>query len=120
MTSLAARLSPSLLPRWGRAVGVAVALLAAWAVAAAVLPNGAPTEIVLQGVIWGSANALTAFGLILIWRANRVVNFAVAAMGGLAGGFGIHLFRDWGWNYGISIVCGVLAGMLVGGLVEFG
>jgi ABC-type branched-subunit amino acid transport system ATPase component/ABC-type branched-subunit amino acid transport system permease subunit len=106
--------------RFAQVGAVVVALLAAWAIAAAALPNGAPAEIVLQGVIWGSANALMAFGLILIWRANRVLNFAVAAMGGLAGGIGIHLFRDWDWPYGLAIPCGVLAGVVVGGLVEWG
>ena len=60
---------------------MAAGALVAWAVAAAVLPNGAPPGMVLAGAVLGSATGLTAVGLILVWRANRVVNFATGAIG---------------------------------------
>lgn len=106
------------LPKWARALVTVGILLVTWAVAAALLPRGAPREIVLQGIILGSAQALTAFGIILIWRANRIINFAVAAMGGLGGGIGVHMFRDWNWPYAVTIPIGVVMGLLVGLAVE--
>ncbi|MCC6226620.1 MAG: ATP-binding cassette domain-containing protein [Microthrixaceae bacterium] len=106
------------LPKWARALSTVGILVAVWAIAAALLPRGAPKEIVLQGVILGSAQALTAFGIILIWRANRIINFSVAAMGGLGGGIGVHLFRDWNWPYAVTIPIGVVMGLLVGLAVE--
>ncbi len=107
------------LPKWARGLVSVALLLAGWAAAAAILPRGAPSEIVLQGLILGSAQALTAFGIILIWRANRVINFAATAMGALGGGIGVHLFREWGWPYVASVPIGVVMGMIVGLGVEF-
>lgn len=43
----------------------------------------APPGILVEGVIAGGLTALTAFGMILIYRANRVINFAQADMGTL-------------------------------------
>ncbi len=110
------RITASPAGRWGLAT---VALLAAWAVAAAVLPNGAPPGEVLAGAILGSATGLTAVGLILIWRASRVINFANGAMAGLAGLVAVHLFLSWGWPYPVTLVVAPLLGLGVGALVEF-
>ena len=98
-------------------LGVVLAALA-WAVAAAVLPNGAPTGIVAIGAVLGSATGLAAVGVILVWRANRVVNFAAGAMGGAAGLGSVHLFLEWQWPYAVSMCLAVLGGLVVGGLVE--
>ena len=46
-----------------------------WALAAVVLPNGAPFGLVAIGAVLGSATGLAAVGIILVWRANRVVNW---------------------------------------------
>src|SRR5207247_1079320 len=55
-----------------------------WLLARAALPNGLPLGVVLLGVTLGSLTALTAMGLVLVYRASRVVNFAQAELGGLA------------------------------------
>ena len=97
---------------------VAAALVAAWGLAAVLLPNGAPPGNVLAGAILGSATGLTAVGLILVWRANRIVNFANGAMAGVAGLTAVHLFVSWGWPYWATLVVGPLLGLLVGAVVE--
>ena len=56
--------------RWALAVVLAGVT---WALAAAVLPNGAPFGLVAIGAVLGSATGLAAVGIILVWRANRVV-----------------------------------------------
>ena len=95
---MTARLRPLLL---------AVALLAAWPVAAALLPHGAPVGVVLTGVVLGTANGLLAIGLILIYRTNRIVNFAYGSLGSVAGLFGVELYLKSHWNYFLAMGVGV-------------
>jgi len=40
-----------------------------------------PTGVMLQGVVLGLINAMVVLGLILVYRANRVINFAQASIG---------------------------------------
>ena len=93
-------------------------LLALWAVAAVVLPNGAPPGLVAIGAVLGSSTGLAAVGVILVWRANRVVNFAAGALGGAAALGALNLFLTWSWPYWSAVLVAVLAGLLFGGLVE--
>jgi branched-chain amino acid transport system permease protein len=115
-----ARLRPSSGTR-GVAPGVliAAALIAVWPLAAAVLPHGAPLGIVLTGVVLGTANGLLAIGLILIYRTNRIVNFAYGSIGSVAGLFGVELYLHNRWNYFLSMGIAVALGLLIGGVVEF-
>jgi branched-chain amino acid transport system permease protein len=83
-----------------------------------VLPRGAPGGVVLAGAILGSATGLTAVGLILVWRANRIVNFANGAIAGVAGLGAVHLFVTWGWPYWATLLVGPLLGLAVGALVD--
>jgi ABC-type branched-subunit amino acid transport system ATPase component/ABC-type branched-subunit amino acid transport system permease subunit len=101
--------------RWVLAL---VAAFAAWALAAAVLPNGAPVGLVAIGAVLGAATGLAAVGVILVWRANRVVNFAAGALGGAAALGSINLYLTWGWPYPVAIAAALLCGLLLGGLVE--
>lgn len=106
------------LPRPARiAVGIAIALVA-WVLAAAILPNGAPLGIVLIGSIIGSSTGLAAVGIILVWRANRVVNFAAGGLGGAAGLNSVLLFVNWGWPYPVVFVMSIVTGVALGAIVE--
>jgi ABC-type branched-subunit amino acid transport system ATPase component/branched-subunit amino acid ABC-type transport system permease component len=89
-----------------------------WFLAAAVLPQGAPGGVVLTGAFFGALTGLTSVGLILVWRANRIINFASAAIAGLAGTIAVHLYFSWGWPYWVTLVSGPLLGVLIGALVE--
>jgi|GEM_PF-12755 len=80
--------------------------------------NGIPPGVVLYGLVLGGLSSLTAMGLILIYRAARVINFAQAAMGGLAGAFAILATSGWGFNYYESILIGLIIAFLTGALVE--
>ncbi len=101
--------------RW--AVGV-LAALAAWGLAMIVLPNGAPVGLVAIGAVLGSATGLAAVGIILVWRANRVVNFAAGAIGGAAALGSLNLYLTWQWPYFVAIIFALIGGALIGGLVE--
>ena len=98
---------------------IAAALPSVWPVAAAVLPNGAPVGIVVQGIVLGTANGLLAIGLILIYRTNRIVNFAYGSLGSVAGLFGVQLYLKSGWNYFAAMGLAVGLGLILGGIVEF-
>ncbi|MGH9010612.1 MAG: hypothetical protein ACRDYF_12310, partial [Acidimicrobiia bacterium] len=98
---------------------VAAGLLAVWPLAAAVLPNGAPVGIVVQGIVLGTANGLLAIGLILIYRTNRIVNFAYGSLGSVAGLFGVQLYLKSHWNYFVAMGVAVALGLALGGIVEF-
>lgn len=106
------------LPVLAKVVLWLVGLGALWVLLQVLLPDGAPLGVVLSGAIIGSTTGLTAVGLILIWRANRVINFANGAMAGLAGLTAVHLFVTWGWPYWATLVIAPLLGLLVGALVE--
>lgn len=112
------RPSISSLPRPAQiAVWVAAPVLL-WLLAASVLPNGAPLGIIITGAIVGSSTGLAAVGIILVWRANRVVNFAAGGLGGAAGLNSLLLFINWGWPYPLVFVSALVCGVTLGAVVE--
>jgi len=72
------------------ALVVALALVA-WAFLAAVLKHGAPPGIMLSGAVLGAINALIVLSIILVYRANRVINFAAADLGAVSAILAIEL-----------------------------
>jgi branched-chain amino acid transport system permease protein len=80
----------------------------------------APIGFILVGVVYGSVNALGAMGLILVYRANRFINFAHGAMGSIIGVLTIGLVKVHGLNYWIALPLAVVAGGLLGALIEVG
>ncbi|MEY2478171.1 MAG: hypothetical protein QOG87_3486, partial [Actinomycetota bacterium] len=90
-----------------------------WLVAGAVMPRGIPLAIVVVGAVLGTVTALLAMGLILIYRTNRIINFAYGSMGGVAGILAVDLFYEKGWNYWLAMGLGLVLGVVIGGLTEF-
>lgn len=78
----------------------------------------APLGIILLGVVYGSVTALGAMGIILVYRAQRFINFAHGAMGSLVGALAIGLVKVHGLNYWIALPAAVVAGAVLGGLTE--
>ena len=97
---------------------LAGAVLAAWPVLNAVLPSGLPAGVVLQGVVLGSLTGLSAVGLVLVYRACRIVNFAQATLGSAAGVLATQLFQHRGWNYYGAFAAGIVTAALVGALCD--
>jgi len=77
-----------------------------------------PPGIILQGIVLGSLTGLTAMGLVLVYRACRIVNFAQAALGSAAGMLATQLFQQRDWNYYASFAMGLLVAALVGALAD--
>jgi ABC-type branched-subunit amino acid transport system ATPase component/ABC-type branched-subunit amino acid transport system permease subunit len=95
------------------ALGVAVVSFAAaaWHV---------PAGVLVQGAIIGSLTSLLALGLALVWRANRVVNFAAGDLGAVPATYAVLLMTSTlalGWW--VALATGLAVALVVGVLVEF-
>lgn len=102
---------------WVRRAVLVVGAAVLWMVLDNVLRRGLPVGILVLGTVFGSLYALTAVGLVLIFRANRVVNFAQAELGGIAAVLAIQLVIQFGWNYFMSVGLGLAGSTIMGALV---
>jgi ABC-type branched-subunit amino acid transport system ATPase component/ABC-type branched-subunit amino acid transport system permease subunit len=105
-------------PALARAAGyLLLTLLALWG-ARRYLPAGLPAGIVLQGLIVGGLSALVAFGLVLLYRAARIVNFAQVAIGSLGATFAVALATSHQWPYVFCVLAGLGLSLLAGFLTD--
>ena len=72
----------------------------------------------VSGVIIGALGALGALGLALIWRANRIVNFAQGDLGTLPVTLVLLMVEAWKIPYAAALGIGVVASIVLGALVE--
>ena len=84
--------------------------LAWWSVPVGIYMNGA-----IQGLLYG----LIALGLVIVYRTNRIVNFAAADLGAAPASLAFLLWGSLGWNVYLSLVLGFGAAVIVGVVVEF-
>jgi ABC-type branched-subunit amino acid transport system permease subunit len=82
------------------------------------LALAAPNFVLLQGVIIGLGYGLLAVGLVLIYRTNRVLNFAQGQVGVIAAVFLVKLTADFHFEYWFSLVLSISLAAAVGGLSE--
>ena len=75
-------------------------------------------QLVFDGVVVGMLYGLLAMGLVLIYRATRVVNFAVGSMGMVGSGLFALLVVEWNVPFWISAVIAIAVGVLFGAVVE--
>ena len=94
-----------------RAGLIGAGIVVAWAVAATALPDGLPFGIVLLGIVLGSLSALTALGLVLVWRGSRVINFAQAEIGGLAAAVAVVMVAGYRMPYFLALLAGLAPGL---------
>src|SRR5438309_2576951 len=103
------------------ALAVIVALAAVIAIIVAGklwLPKGLPNGIVLLGLELGALNALPAMGVVLVYRANRTLNFAQGEMGAFAASLVYLLVETLHWSWFIAVPVSLAAATTVGALVE--
>ena len=75
-------------------------------------------DLVALGLVIGMANALLAAGLVLIYMANRVINFAHGELGAFAVAMMIALTRNAHLNYWLALVLSLAATAALGALIE--
>ncbi len=78
----------------------------------------APAGVVLNGAVVGGRVALVALGIALVYRANRVVNFAQGDLGAVPAALAVMLIAATGVNYYLSFLTGLAAAVVLGILVE--
>jgi ABC-type branched-subunit amino acid transport system ATPase component/ABC-type branched-subunit amino acid transport system permease subunit len=77
-------------------------------------------ELVIVGALTGLAYAILASGLVLVYRATRVINFAHGEMGAFGAALLAKLVLDLHWNFFVAFLLVLVVGALVGGVVELG
>jgi len=79
----------------------------------------APIGVEVQGIVIGGLTAMVAFGIALIYRANRVINFAQGDLGGVPASIAILLIVGKRWPYPLAMLAGLVAALVLGLVVEF-
>lgn len=96
----------------------AAGAIVAWPILAALLPRGAPVGVVLVGAVLGTVTALLAMGLILIYRTNRIINFAQGELGAFSATLAAELVQRFHWPFYAAVVFGLAAAVGSSALVE--
>ena len=79
---------------------------------------GMPLGNWVRGGVLGLLNSMLAMGMALIYRANRVVNFAQGDLGSVPVAFGAALIIFSGWPYLAGLGIGVVVAVVLGVVVE--
>ncbi len=79
---------------------------------------GMPLGLWTRGLVLGVLAAMLAVGMALVYRANRVVNFAQADLGSVPVGFAAALMLFWNWPYLVGLGVGLAIALLLGLVVE--
>jgi branched-chain amino acid transport system permease protein len=123
----AARLRPGIttvrrgqVPGWLRTLGPALVIVAVQQV---LFPSTGSDGrylwgLVLQGLTVGLLSALVALGMALVYRANRIVNFAQTNLGLVPAALAIDLIAFSGLSYVLAMVLGLASALVVGAVVE--
>ncbi|MGH7610871.1 MAG: branched-chain amino acid ABC transporter permease [Candidatus Dormibacteria bacterium] len=73
--------------------------------------------LTIEGLVQGSIYAAVALGLVLIWRATRVINFAQGAMAMFTTYVALVAIQH-GLSYWLAFVIAILCGFALGAVVE--
>ncbi|HKH25359.1 MAG TPA: ABC transporter permease, partial [Acidimicrobiales bacterium] len=107
------RSARSRVPPATRSLGPALAILVAQQV---LFP--APAGIVVRGLIIGGLTALVALGMALVYRANRIINFAQADLGYAPTVVTFMLLRESGLPYPVAVGVGLAVALALGATTE--
>lgn len=80
------------------------------------LPVGFSTGVAVQGLVIGSLTGMSSVGLIIVYRANRLINFAQTSLGLVAGVLAYHLMVVAGfpWLLAVPLSIAVAVAMAAG------
>ena len=83
------------------------------------LPQRLPVGVILLGGVDGALYGLTALGLVLIYRSQRIINFAQAEVGAMSVSVAVVLVSIEHVEYFIALVAGLAAALITGAIVHF-
>ncbi|MET0726808.1 MAG: branched-chain amino acid ABC transporter permease/ATP-binding protein [Acidimicrobiales bacterium] len=75
-------------------------------------------QIFFNGLVEGLVFGLLAMGVVLVYRATRVINFAVGNMGVVGAGLTALLDVQYNVPFWIAVVAGLAVGILYGAVIE--
>src|SRR5438477_10154476 len=78
------------------------------------------SETVVIGLLTGLTYAILATGLVLVYRATRVINFAHGEIGAFGAALLAKLTIDEHWNFFFALAVVLALGGVVGAAVELG
>src|SRR4051794_18978155 len=78
-----------------------------------------PFGILVKGAVIGGLYSMIAGGIAVVYRANRIINFAQGDMGGVPASLAVLLIAVSGWPYLAAIGVGLVGGVLLGVVIEF-
>jgi branched-chain amino acid transport system permease protein len=79
----------------------------------------APAGVLLQGVVLGGLTALISFGIALIYRSNRIINFSAGELGAVPASLAVLLIVGPGLPYLLAVPLGLGAALALGAVIEF-
>jgi hypothetical protein len=79
---------------------------------------GLSTGNILNGIALGSLYGIVGVALVLVYRTNRIINFAAAALGAVPGITALLLVTNRDWNYLVAMPVAIVGGLLVGALTD--
>jgi len=83
-------------------------------------PESIPRGTLLTGAVIGALYGLIAMGIILVYRANRIINFAQAQLGSVPAILALMLIAKRGVPYIVAVPVMLIGAVLLGGVVEVG
>jgi branched-chain amino acid transport system permease protein len=79
------------------------------------VPNG----MYLQGLIGGLLSALLGIGLVLVYRSNRIINFAQGSLGAVAATLAAQLHQVYEVPFVVAVITGLASGLFLSLVTEF-
>jgi branched-chain amino acid transport system permease protein len=80
--------------------------------------RGTPGAVLFSALVQGMLSALTAAGIVLIYRTSRIINFAQTAIGAAGGELAFQLMQLDRVPFLISFALGLVTSVAIGALVE--
>ena len=75
-------------------------------------------QLVADGFITGLVYGMLALGIVLVYRATRVINFAVGGMGLVGAGLLVLLTAQYGVPFWLAVLAALVVGTLYGALLD--
>ena len=79
---------------------------------------GLSSANILNGIALGSLYGIVGVALVLVYRTNRIINFAAAALGAVPGITALLLTTSVGISYALTLPVAIVGGLVVGGLTD--
>ena len=77
-------------------------------------------QTLVTGALTGLGYAVLAAGLVLVYRATRVINFAQGQMGAFGAALLAKFVLDWHWNFFLALAAVLVVGGALGAVIELG